>query len=667
MRHLTLVALVAAASQACGEDPKPAITTAADTAVADTSIAPPDDTTVAPPEDVANGDDGATTDTADAAAPDAAPSAGGVGDRCETADDCAGADPKCLALPGGYCAPSCANAACPDGSVCYTFQSGDERCLKSCDGQRDCRTEDEHICDTDGTCWWYDGTTPGASPIGGPCQRDEDCIDTGATCYREGFDGGANGFIGGYCMIWDCTTCPDGARCISVTSDGTKACFADCAGGAACPQTTGYVCSASTETCWPGCESDADCPDGYGCSADVGGCAKGYTNAAFVCDDQRHEQNDVIGAPADVSAPLDESGLDLCKDDDDWYRATFAKGTLGTVGIDFPHLAGDLDLIAYDENGELLGSRVGPENYGDNARGYENSVEYHSILSPRDAVTGYFRVRGYDHAQNEYAMHVTATEWSDGLDCTATYGFDECRGWNGTSRGILYHFPFARPDDPYVPSGYVLESYSQYRWLRRETIMLVRYAIHEVQKQFRGTTSLGLIDMGDMFGVTPGFDVGDPRHPESTHDQGGNIDIAYYQTDGENDGQIVCGANESADNDGYYCTSVDHTVLDVERTTYFIAMLNQSARVRVIGVDQMLAPLIEAEAKRQRDAGIISDTLYQRVIGKLAYGEGWPFHHHHLHLSMRWWSQDDPQPNGLTAWPEPPVGCGYRMPGDGPL
>jgi len=37
-----------------------------------------------------------------------------------------------------------------------------------------------------------------------------------------------------------------------------------------------------------------------------------------------------------------------------------------------------------------------------------------------------------------------------------------------------------------------------------------------------------------------------------------------------------------------------------------------------------------------------------------------------MHVSLRWWGDDEPQPNGLVAHPEFPIGCGYRMPGDGP-
>jgi len=667
-RHLSCTILIAASTLiACGDDPKSAV---ADSASADTTAETRPDTTAEvaaeTAEDSAPPAETVAPDTTPDTTPEVeiTPTTGGPGDPCVEDSDCAGPNPTCLELPNGYCAPDCSAQACPAGSVCYEFQDGGKMCLRSCEGNADCRVADNHTCDTDNTCWWYEGVTPGTSPIGGPCKVDGDCLDTGASCYAEGFDGGANGFIGGYCLIFDCTTCPGGASCITVTSNGDKACFEGCTTDADCRG--GYHCTADDATCWPSCAADADCPEGYGCSEDVGGCVFGWSSAPFVCDDERFETNETLGKAKPIEVPSVTTGLDLCAGDEDWFSVEVPVATLTTVGIEFPHVRGDLDLIAYDDAKALLGSRLGPATYGAAYRTNENGLEYHSLLAMAGPTVGYFNVHPFAAATNQYDLHVTTTPWQDSPLCTAGFGFDECRGYNGAATGIVYHFPFARKDDPYVPDGYMLESYSSYRWLRRELIMLVRHAIHEVQQKFPRTGPLGLLDMGDKFAVTPGFDVGDPRHPESTHDQGGNIDIAYYQTDGENNGQIVCGANENLNNDGYYCTSTAGNVLDVQRTAYFIAVLNLHPRLRVIGIDTMLAPLIQAEAKKQRDAGDITAKQYSDLVANMASGDGWPFHHHHMHVSMRWWGDDAPQPNGLVAHPEFPIGCGYRMPGDGP-
>jgi len=50
---------------------------------------------------------------------------------------------------------------------------------------------------------------------------------------------------------------------------------------------------------------------------------------------------------------------------------------------------------------------------------------------------------------------------------------------------------------------------------------------------------------------------------------------------------------------------------------------------------------------------------------RLAYGEGWPFHHHHMHLSFNWW--DQAATRNQMAIDSSSIGCGFRFPGDGPI
>ena len=105
--------------------------------------------------------------------------------------------------------------------------------------------------------------------------------------------------------------------------------------------------------------------------------------------------------------------------------------------------------------------------------------------------------------------------------------------------------------------------------------------------------------------------------------------------------------------------------MDGPRTAFFMAMLAKHPRLRVIGVDTLLAPIIEQAGGALVSQGKISGSLLNTLKNKMAYGEGWPFHHHHMHVSMKWWSQGIG--NGLFIPSDPPVGCGYRMPGDGDL
>jgi len=604
---------------ACSDSPKPASVDAA--------------TGTDSNDDVANGSDVATTD----GAADTTTTLGSPGAACDTDEDCAGPNPTCLGLPSGYCAPDCSAVTCPSGSVCFEFEDGAMGCLDGCAGDADCRRSEGYICDTDSTCWWYEPTGSGDSAIGGPCKSDADCKDAGASCYEEGFDGNANGFVAGYCLIFDCTanSCPAGARCVDVTANGDSACFAACGESTPCPRTEGYFCAADDLACWPGCDTDADCPAGYGCSDDIGSCVFGLTSDPFVCADQRFEPNETLATAKDISVPTTVTGLDLCAADEDWYRVAAPAKTLVTVGIEFNHVVGDLDLLAYDDAGVFLGSRMGPENYPAARREYENGLEYQAVINMEGDVAARFRVKPFGDAKNHYDLKVMSVPWLDGLLCGTPFTEAECRGVDTAGTKYLYQFPYARADDLYVPDGYRLESSSSYRWARRELIMLIRHAIHVVQETFPGTTPLGLLDMSDKAGITPGFDVGAARHPELTHDGGGNIDVAYYQNDGSNLEVSVCGSRDSANQDGSYCTSTNGHIMDVPRTTRFLATLMLHPRLRVVGVDTMLYPLIMAEVERLNMAGEITADQYTRLRAKIAYGEGWPYHFAHIHISMQ--------------------------------
>jgi hypothetical protein len=365
----------------------------------------------------------------------------------------------------------------------------------------------------------------------------------------------------------------------------------------------------------------------------------------FDCSDAKGalEPNDSLADSAPVS-PGTIDGLTLCEGDDDYYRLVVPAKTILRVGIRFQKAEGDIDLVAYDQNGDLLGARE-PGPYPYSFRGQETNTEYFGFYSDGGGDTYYVRVAGYKGAQNLYSLHVDAFPYKDGPSCDgAGFTFDQCAG-KGDLGGGLLPFPFPDPDDSVVGSFYLSESFGNYRFARRELIMLVRHALSRTLKAFPGTKPLSLIDVCQQDGTTPGYDVGTPRHPKSTHDQGGNIDIAYFQRDGANNGQIICG-DGSKHADGW-CSpaAAQKHIVDLPRQAYFMAQLYSSARTRVVGVDKVIAPFILSAAQDlsklpEGDPKKISAAQYQGFVARMAHGDGWPYHHHHIHLSMRWWSQD---------------------------
>lgn len=352
------------------------------------------------------------------------------------------------------------------------------------------------------------------------------------------------------------------------------------------------------------------------------------------------EPNDSLSSAVDAPVGV-TTNLSICNGDEDWMRVVVPAGTIARVGIETNVKNGDLDLVIHDAYGRIVGSRYG-DVYPYSYRGHETNTEYFGLYSERGGAVYYVRVVGHAGAQNGYKLRVDHFAYADGASCTgAGFGSFDCEGLGGKGSGLL-PFPFPDPDDTTLGDAYDFASYANYRFARRELVMLVRNALAETRRAFPGTKRLSLSDICQMDGITPGYDVGSPRHPKSTHDQGGNIDIAYFQTDDANDLEIVC--NDGATHGDGYCTpgaTKKHKV-DLPRQAFFMAKLFDSPRTRVVGVDKILAPLLVDAAKSLAalpygDPQRITSAELSAFSSKMAYGPGWPYHHHHIHLSMKWW------------------------------
>lgn len=203
--------------------------------------------------------------------------------------------------------------------------------------------------------------------------------------------------------------------------------------------------------------------------------------------------------------------------------------------------------------------------------------------------------------------------------------------------------------DPTVGDGY--QDYpengetasNQYRsWLRRDAVYLVKYAAAYVACKAKDWTfgnggNVGLIDMSEKDGSIPGTSVGQPGHPDGTHTNGHDIDIAYFQVNTpDNRARPIC-EHYAGGAEAYHCTQAPH-LLDPWRTALFIGAMFSHPNLRVIGCDGKAGPMIEMALDKLCDEGWLPANACN--VNKLAYeetnqGYGWyQFHHHHIHVSF---------------------------------
>ena len=636
--------------------------------------------------------DAGTDSAADAFAGPYAP-----GGPCSCDADCIGTDQNPAICLHGMCATrataACSTpnteAGCSASARCFdsTTLGGNGVCLPTfdaatCTGGAENR---DGVCapikgkGCDGACGTLcEVVVPPPGAPGSACGADGECALTDPMCY----EGSAGDWFDGYCLSFGCTdaaSCGQGGDCLPVASDGSGVCVQSCGIDLDCR--IGYSCGevegGGGRYCRAGCDAASSCPAGYACvgtkciDEDVacsaqnphGKCPAGLwcdqgvcSDEPFSCDgsDDEQEDNDTWQT-AKPAATGDTQGLTSCYGDDDWFSVTVPKGKILRVGIEFQHAAGDIDLVVYDAAGKLVGSRYGalyPYAYRDQ----ETSSEFYGLWSEAGGAKYHLRVVGYQQYENVYSLHVDEYDYQDGASCLDLHSLEECISQAPNGEKLL-PFPFPDPAGAYAGNNYDWDTYSNYRFARREMVMLVRHALAETSKAFPGTTPLGLIDVCQKDGITPGYDVGSPRHPESTHDQGGNIDLAYFQTDGDNHSEIICG-DGSVHADGF-CSSAATTShkVDLPRQAFFMAKLFAYPRTRVVGVDQVIAPLITDAAKvlaalPASDPQHITAQELNGFYFLMASGSGWPYHHHHIHLSLNWWT---------SAQVAPPMG-GDRSP-----
>lgn len=196
---------------------------------------------------------------------------------------------------------------------------------------------------------------------------------------------------------------------------------------------------------------------------------------------------------------------------------------------------------------------------------------------------------------------------------------------------------------PGTGDGYAVETYEAYRYIRRDLMMLIKYATAKTACKtadwdYGNKGPLGLLDMSEADGSTPKFADGSYRHPQGSHEFGQDIDTAYFQLFSPDNLARVVGLNWD-----------NHLIeppynFDRYRTALYISYLAEHPFLRVVGVDGQIGPLLDGTDSSE---GVFDELVNEGWIDSnlrasipLAYevedtGKGWfRFHHHHLHVSM---------------------------------
>ena len=178
---------------------------------------------------------------------------------------------------------------------------------------------------------------------------------------------------------------------------------------------------------------------------------------------------------------------------------------------------------------------------------------------------------------------------------------------------------------------------NQYRsYLRYDFVQLLKYAAASVDCLAANWTignghPIGLGDMSEVNGAIPGTSDGSPGHPAGTHEDGHDIDIAYYQLSGSNNWLRAICPHTSGSADQYHCVGAP-TNLDVWRTALFVGKIHETSGLRVIGMDGQVGPLVESALTQLCARGWLNNSACTQPA--ITYevtnmNRGWfQFHHH---------------------------------------
>ena len=489
----------------------------------------------------------------------------------------------------------------------------------------------------------------GTKAIGAPCTSADECID--GTCLTNGL------VPGGYCAREGCDACPAGSSCLKFPT-GTSYCLKACASHAECAAAGVTECT-TDGVCWLGTPMSLESPVGGPCNDDSDCVDEGAT-----CYPETLESGSWTGFVQGYCL-INDCTKSSCPKGSTCQQIYQSGGTACVAACDtgddcrndggYGCLPFDTDGVCWPSCGD--GSSC-PDGYGCDS----NQGECIPACTETSCPTG--KVCGADGVCKDPPC--TATSCPASYLCTeAGVCVPDMEGGPGAGPGpecpdlperdcvgtkaycgeLIQYDPHQGPGyDDYQING---EGKEQYRsWARRDLVMLIKWATALVDckaADWDGGNGkpLGLGDMSEKDGSIPGTSIGEPGHPEGTHVDGYDTDIAYFQNaPPDNKLRPICDHVVNG-KEQYHCTGAPY-LLDIWRHALLLGAFFSSSRTRVIGVDGKVGEIMVQALQVLCGNGWLPETNCSKVKSyALAWeltdgGAGWYlFHLHHSHISLK--------------------------------
>jgi hypothetical protein len=234
-----------------------------------------------------------------------------------------------------------------------------------------------------------------------------------------------------------------------------------------------------------------------------------------------------------------------------------------------------------------------------------------SVLDGEGRRTYWFRA--YSPVGLAATLRLVRTPFSTGAHCAA-----DC--------ARLIQMPL--PNDPAV-DGYATDggTYFRYWFGRRDLVMFVRNAA--LKRAMAGKSPIYPYDFSQWDGMTPGTDVGAPRHV--SHQRGKDVDISIYGTDGKAVWRSFC--TTEATSDGRECVAGTAKGLDAYESAREFTGWFESGRVTMCFLDrELIAKVAPAAGQAARDGMIDPALVALYSDGK--HLQHWPNHDNHIHVRV---------------------------------